>query len=399
MGRLKLLIFGILLVCLCNTNIVYADNGHWKKDSIGYYYQYENGTYAKSKWIKENNIWYYIKSNGYMAIGWNKIGNYEYYFTKSGKLETNKWISGRYYVDKDGRYLYGLKSNNIKTRYKLQTYQIANNLQNLSSDWSSFIIATDFHTPRNNNGSQAIINYLLSNIPNLNCFLLGDFNGGSDNSTGKHFSKYIELLKNRFKIYVTLGNHDMNTNKKLMYNTLLKNKNIIGNPEQFYYYFDDSNKKIRYLVLNTSNSNKSTNQMSDIELEWLKTVIKLPNKSWSVVILGHHDIDINANLPYTNKSATEITNIISKCNGKIVGYFCGHEHIDNQTLVNKKFYQNVFYSDCVNVNQKWRKYGSTNDQCITVVSVNSKTGQVKINRIGVNSKIKNYNYKTLKIEN
>ena len=207
-----------------------------------------------------------------------------------------------------------------------------------------------------------------------------------------NFSKYIGSLKNRSKIYVTLGNHDININEKLMYNTLLKNKNIIGNPEQFYYYFDDSNKKIRYLVLNTSNSNKSTNQMSDVELEWLKKAIKLPNKTWSVVILGHHDIDINANLTYTNKSATEITNIISTCNGKIVGYFCGHEHVDNQTLVNKKFYQNVFYSDCLNANQKWRKSGFTDDQCITIVSFNTKTGNVRFNRIGITSKIKNYNY-------
>ena len=60
MGKLKVLLFSLVVICMSNIQIVDAKN-HWKHDTKGYYYQYYNGTYAKSKWIKDNNHWYYIQ--------------------------------------------------------------------------------------------------------------------------------------------------------------------------------------------------------------------------------------------------------------------------------------------------------------------------------------------------
>ena len=389
MGKLKVLLFSLVVICMSNIQIVDAKN-HWKQDTKGYYYQYDNDTYAKSKWIKDNNHWYYIQSNGYRAVGWLNIHKKWYYFNNNGILQTDKWISDKYYVNKDGEYKYKLSNNMIKNYHKKSVYDTEQYLKQLNSNWTSFIVVTDIHGQRNENHSQEIVRYLLTNVPNLNCFLLGDF--GSDTE----FKSYIEPLKNKKNIYTTVGNHDMSTDTSVIYNTLLKNKkNLKGSPKKFYYYFDDTDKKLRYLIINTCNSDKSSNQMNDTELEWLqKEGLKLPNSKWNVIVLGHHDIDIKANLPYTNKSAEQIAKYISQCNGNVVGYFCGHEHLDNQSLVNKKFYQTIFNSDCLNVNQKWRKTNTINDQSITVVSVNTKTGHVVFHRIGTPIKnINTYRYK------
>lgn len=89
----------------------------WVEDSTGWYYRYDNGDYAKSKWEQINGSWFYFNDNGYayrnqwlledgtyywfkdgchMATGWEKVGDYWYYFGNDGKMKTG-WIQ---YFDK-----------------------------------------------------------------------------------------------------------------------------------------------------------------------------------------------------------------------------------------------------------------------------------------------------------
>lgn len=90
----------------------------WVKDSTGWYYRYDNGDYAKSKWEKINGSWFrfnddgyalenswyqdeqgryfWLKSGGYMAVGWEKVGDFWYYFENNGAMKTG-WIP---YFDK-----------------------------------------------------------------------------------------------------------------------------------------------------------------------------------------------------------------------------------------------------------------------------------------------------------
>lgn len=44
---------------------VYAAD--WKKDSIGWWWQEDNGTYPVNTWKAINGKWYYFYGNGYMV--------------------------------------------------------------------------------------------------------------------------------------------------------------------------------------------------------------------------------------------------------------------------------------------------------------------------------------------
>lgn len=90
----------------------------WVEDSTGWYYRYNNGEYAKSKWEQINGSWFYFNDNGYalrnkwfkdedgswywfkdgchMATGWEKVGGLWYYFGNDGRMKTG-WIQ---YFDK-----------------------------------------------------------------------------------------------------------------------------------------------------------------------------------------------------------------------------------------------------------------------------------------------------------
>ena len=60
-----------------------AKSGQWKKDSIGWWWQYSDGSYAKNKWEYINNYWYYFNNDGYMIVGWRYI-NSKWYFLNDG---------------------------------------------------------------------------------------------------------------------------------------------------------------------------------------------------------------------------------------------------------------------------------------------------------------------------
>ena len=43
--------------------------GSWKKDSIGWWWEYPDGSYATNTWLQINNYWYYFNNDGYMLVG------------------------------------------------------------------------------------------------------------------------------------------------------------------------------------------------------------------------------------------------------------------------------------------------------------------------------------------
>lgn len=98
----------------------------WKKNSTGWWYQYADGSYPKSKWVKIKDVWYYFDNRGYMYAnkwlkhtdgswyylanngamvenGWKEINNKRYYFLKGGAMDTG-WLKDNdkwYYLDAD----------------------------------------------------------------------------------------------------------------------------------------------------------------------------------------------------------------------------------------------------------------------------------------------------------
>lgn len=97
----------------------------WIKSSGDWYYVDKSGA-RKTGWQKVKGIWYYLNPSngkmltgfyevkgityysdklGVMKTGWVKTGSDWYYFEKSGAMARNKWISGKYWVGADGRWI------------------------------------------------------------------------------------------------------------------------------------------------------------------------------------------------------------------------------------------------------------------------------------------------------
>lgn len=76
----------------------------WKHNSVGWWWQNEDGTYPSACFERINNQSYYFDKNGYMVTGWLLIQNHWYYFKNSGAMATG-WQKIRgywYYLDESG---------------------------------------------------------------------------------------------------------------------------------------------------------------------------------------------------------------------------------------------------------------------------------------------------------
>lgn len=106
-----------------------AEEGWIKSSSGGWWYQYSDGTYAKSEYIdgywinangwytsgwygkwKNNSIgWWFEDGKWYPTNQWLKIDKKWYHFNSSGYMDSKKWI-GTYYVGEDGAWIDGYKN-------------------------------------------------------------------------------------------------------------------------------------------------------------------------------------------------------------------------------------------------------------------------------------------------
>ena len=78
-------------------------SGQWMESSEGWWYLYEDGSYATG-WTMMGGEWYYFDAEGYNHTGWVEIGSDWYYFWPSGQLFTG-WLNCGgtwYYMDSDG---------------------------------------------------------------------------------------------------------------------------------------------------------------------------------------------------------------------------------------------------------------------------------------------------------
>ena len=93
----------------------YMYSDFWDEINGNYYYIDKSGVmktgWLKDTWTDEEEgvtyiTWYYFKSNGAEAFGWQKISNKWYYFDKEdGYMYANAWAEdskGWYYMDEDG---------------------------------------------------------------------------------------------------------------------------------------------------------------------------------------------------------------------------------------------------------------------------------------------------------
>ena len=301
--------------------------------------------------------------------------------------------------DINGNDILSYSINNVVSYFRDRTLEVAGEINQLSDDWTSFIFITDQHGTKNKDHSQAISLYLLDNTPCTMIVLGGDYSRETWSKTefDNHMRPYVEspLID---KIYAIFGNHEtkggtsyattMAESLASIYNSFLKDKtDITGNLEQNYYYLDDTARKIRYMFINTSGT--SQYNMTTDEITWINQNVQLPSTDWSLVVIGHVTLcNMGGLVEYNESNGATIINNIKTCNGTIIGYICGHQHIDY--LYNDGSMEHVTLMCDTFENTNWvpgysitnRIVGTMDEQAVTTISINTKTKQVVLRRIG-----------------
>lgn len=99
----------------------------WRQDATGWWYEYDNGTWAASKWEQVDGVWYHFDGNGYMSTGWILDGSAWYFADANGAMQTG-WVNvgGKFY------YLNPV-SDGTKGAMKTGTIQIGNDTFNFDA--------------------------------------------------------------------------------------------------------------------------------------------------------------------------------------------------------------------------------------------------------------------------
>mgnify|MGYP002263929091 FL=1 len=115
----------------------YAEVSKWIQDENGWWYRYGNGEYPAGGWEKIKGIWYLFDSDGYMLTGWQKIGGKWYYMNESGAMQTG-WqkVGGKwYYLNGSGAMLTGWQKISGKWYYMNESGAMQTGWQKIGGKW------------------------------------------------------------------------------------------------------------------------------------------------------------------------------------------------------------------------------------------------------------------------
>lgn len=288
---------------------------------------------------------------------------------------------------------YGIE--NVADYYRQPMLDMMSTISALSSDWQNVIFLTDTHGSANKQHSQAVAIYMLEHVPNIDFIHLnGDFS--NDTFSMDEYQTYMAPFLSRKTAnwtYAAHGNHETYGSQNLLAmpqiaeDFLLPKDNIHGNLARNYYYFDNVAKKTRWMVINTSEN--SAYSITTEHRRWIEQNVILPDSDWHLVVMGHVNLWDCGGITTQNESAGKrIIDAINSTNGSLVGYICGHQHIDfvgntgkiwQATLMCDRF-ENVNYYDGYSYTQ--RVAGTENEQALSILSLNTETRSVVVRRIG-----------------
>lgn len=293
--------------------------------------------------------------------------------------------------------------NSVETLSLQIQIESQNNLEHILFITDPHGTGTDKNGDKNFQNSQTCALYLLNNAPISMLVLGGDYciSGWVDTEFDTYMDKYVNSNQ-KSKIYALMGNHETYNNgstaaKQKIYTTFLANKSLAqnSNPQEIYYYFDKQDLKTRYMFINTSDGGSAKAQyvMTDTQISWIKQNVILPDKTWSLLVFGHVNLS-NMGVPtFDNETnGSEILDAIKLCNGTIIGYICGHQHIDAIYKTSNIWQTTLLCDKCENYSY-YTSYshngdrigGTDTEQAITLITIDRKNSYVRFRRIGSGS--------------
>lgn len=265
----------------------------------------------------------------------------------------------------------------------------------------SFVFVTDTHN-ENPYYSPNMIRQIVENT-GVNTVICG---GDYTDSPRTKEQTYNNVMQNasRFKwitdrVYMVRGNHDDGrigggkwvTAADLSTPLTEQLDSSITKGGNLYYYVDDTNKKVRLFILDSSNSNVEET-IDDAQLSWFITHVNELSTDWTIAVFLHHALNDSEKGDRTNitfyPSGTQITNVLNSAKCHVACVFCGHQHIDISKQMAKypviattcdasyDRISNVLWSDDA------RTTGTIAEQAFDVVHVDTVNKKVYCTRFG-----------------
>ena len=206
--------------------------------------------------------------------------------------------------------------------------------EDITSNGDLFFVITDQHWDYYNaKRSPALMRYLSGhcNIPRL--FSLGDIAYGTS-------LEYVSLLNKAYsgEIHHVVGNHDYDdstTGSALVYYLDSGKEMQVGNADRHYYYVDNRQQKIRYIIMSGSNESSAGGYLGGYEADqitWLTNEALNVEDGWSIILFTHslysYSIADGSITMYDHANPFIAALDSYSGNGEIIALFAGHTHHD-----------------------------------------------------------------------
>lgn len=192
-----------------------------------------------------------------------------------------------------------------------------------------FMVITDQHWESNAKKSPALMRYLSLNCKIPRLFALGDIAFGLN-------TEYLSMLDSAYlgTVHHVAGNHEWDrgtTGNALAYYMDSGKENQIGNANRHYYYVDNRQQKIRYVIMSSETEGNGAGYEAE-QIAWLTNTALNVEAGWSIIVFAHSIYNYNP----TNDAFSMISHAQSfltaldgySGNGEIVAVFSGHTHRD-----------------------------------------------------------------------
>ena len=291
------------------------------------------------------------------------------------------------------------------------------------SEADGFYFWTDTHFPSNFGNSPALIEYLENNSGRRNVISGGDILTYVDDMSEPVAEQIaaFEQVRGAAPLYWVRGNHDCvnytgrkawnKAERKALYQwesaellARFRGPGAVCDPQapySSYYYFDNPEAGIRYVILETTDSvadNKVVYGMAERQLRWVAEEAILGAPAGTRFLFLSHVPPVNNDVESINLVAKEIEALAShglftlgqmtydfskRPDLCVLGVVCGHRHLDSVTHFGDGLCQINVAADC---NYKRLDAGGTTDeQCFDYISISKDFQTIRIVRIGAGS--------------
>ncbi len=242
------------------------------------------------------------------------------------------------------------------------------------------------------------------------------------------FFELCENMKESVNLYYARGNHDIKTRHApgtregyvMPYDELCKtimgynSKGTVGPDGTMYYYVDDKENKVRYIVLDTWFSPSLEEDalwgtkfgMEKEEIKWLvNDALRIENggEGWDIVAFGHVSCipEVQSYESFLDCIAEIFTDFKNKRNGKygdftneksdFVAYICGHNHVDNDAVKDNTLFISTSSSAPLQDDVWKRVVGTVDEELFDVFVIDKDNKKLKAIRVGA-GKDREFNY-------